>query len=397
MGALRGIKVLDISHFIAGPLCSQILADHGADVIKVEALGGELARESIPFYKQKSIYFATMNRNKRSLSINMKTAEGREVIESLVKETDILVTNFSSGVPERLGFDYASIKKINPRIIMVHITGFGLTGPLKNYSAFDGAIQCMSGLAHLTGDKDGVPTKAGLFVADHVAAFHGAIGALVALQSRNINGEGQHVDISMLDSMVSMLQYHLSLASVFGINSHRAGNRSTNDFATIFKTQDGYIYIAPLTPKMWSSFSVVMGKPELSAEGSPYQDVHGQLEHYDYLEELVEQWTKMRTTAELVKILRQENIACGEVNTIEDVLKNEQLIERSMLMEMDFEDIKITVPGVVGKLSKDGVHVQAKKAPLVGEHSREILLEKKFSNEQIDHLENLGVINKQAG
>ena len=105
----------------------------------------------------------------------------------------------------------------------------------------------------------------------------------------------------------------------------------------------------------------------------------------------------MRTTAELVKILRQENIACGEVNTIEDVLKNEQLIERSMLMEMDFEDIKITVPGVVGKLSKDGVHVQAKKAPLVGEHSREILLEKKFSNEQIDHLENLGVINKQAG
>lgn len=392
MSALKGIKVLDISHFIAGPLCSQMLADHGADVIKVEALGGEQARASIPFYKEKSIYFATMNRNKRSLAINMKTPEGRAVIERLIKDTDILVTNFSAGVPEKLGFDYDTIAKINPQIVMVHITGYGLTGPMQKYSAFDGAIQCMSGLAHLTGKKDGPPTKAGLFIADHVAAFHATIGALVALQSRNTNGVGQLVDISMLDSMVSMLQYHLSLASVFGISSHRAGNRSTNDFATIFASKDGYIYIAPLTPKMWLNLSKVMGKPELAEPDSPYADVHGQLEHYDYLEELVESWTKTMTTAELVTLLRAENIACGEVNTIEDVLQNEQLQQRNMLMELDFEDIKITVPGVVSKLSKDGKDTKAGKAPMPGEQSREILQEHSFTTEQIQQLEDAGVI-----
>lgn len=393
MSALGGIKVLDISHFIAGPLCSQILADHGADVIKIEALGGEQARESIPFYNDKSIYFATMNRNKRSLSINMKAPESRAVIEKLIQDTDILVTNFSVGVPERLGFDYETVSRINPKIIMVHITGFGLTGPMQKYSAFDGVIQCMSGLAHLTGHKDGQPIKAGLFIADHVAAFHGAIGALVALQSRNASGEGQLVDVSMLDSMVSMLQYHPSLSSVFNISSQRAGNRSTNDFATIFETSDGYIYIAPLTPKMWKSLSQVMNKPELSEKGSPYGDVHGQLEHYDYLEKLVEGWTKIKTTKELVELLRHENIACGEVNTIEDVLNSEQLKQRNMFVELDFEDIKITVPGVVSKLSKDGSRVVMNKAPLAGEHSREILSESNFSDEQISNLENLGVIN----
>lgn len=397
MSALEGIKVLDFSHFIAGPLCSQILSDHGAEVIKVEALSGELARESIPFYKEKSIYFASMNRNKKSLAIDMKTVEGKDVIKQLIKNTDILVTNFSAGVPEKLGFDYETISKINPKIIMVHITGYGLTGPMNTYSAFDGAIQCMSGLAHLTGEKDGPPIKAGLFVADHVAAFHAAIGALTALQSRNANGEGQLVDVSMLDSMVSMLHYHMSLSSVFDINSHRAGNRSTNDFATIFKTKDGYIYIAPLTSKMWESFSAVMGKPELSEPSSPYADVHGQLEHYDYLEELVNQWTKQYNTQELIKVLRQENIACGEVNTIKDVLKNEQLKHRDMLMELDFEDIKITVPGVVSKLSKDGQKDKGNKAPMVGEQSREILLANNFTIEQIEQLEKLGVINNYQG
>lgn len=157
MPALTGIRVLDFSHFMAGPYCSQTLGDHGAEVIKVEPLDGEMSRKSAPFYEGSSIYYETMNRNKKSISIDLKTPDSAQVIEGLVKSADVLITNYAAGVPERLGIGYEQVSAMNPRLVMVHITGFGQTGPLKHTSAFDGVIQAMSGIAHLTGEHDGPP------------------------------------------------------------------------------------------------------------------------------------------------------------------------------------------------------------------------------------------------
>ena len=391
MGALSGIKVLDFCHYIAGPYCTQTLADHGADVIKIEPIDGDPSRNSIPIYENESVYYGAMNRNKRSIAINAKTEKGREIIYKLIKEADVLVTNYSVGVPEKLGIGYEQISKINPKIIMAHITGFGLTGPMKNNSAFDGIIQAMSGIAHLTGEKNGPPMKAGLFIADHIAAFHGTIGVLLALQSRSVTGKGQLVDVSMLDSMVSLLAYNLSLVSMFDKKPFRAGNRSTNVFATTFQSKDGYLYIAPLTEKMWVDFCKVIGRPEFSEEDSKFSTLKGRLKNYDELEKIVEVWVKKYTTEEITKILGEKGIACGSVNSIEDLFNNEQLIQREMLLEIPFKDTKMTAPGVVSKLTGEE-HLQVKSPPSFAEHTKEVLEEYGFSNDEIDIFINDGVI-----
>lgn len=380
MGALDGIKVLDFTHFIAGPHCSQILADHGAEVIKIEPLQGEPSRYANPMHKGSSIYFQSMNRNKRTLSLDLKSKEGQEVIRKLIKKSDVLVTNYSVGVPERLGIGYEEVSKINEKIIMAHITGFGLTGPMKDYGAFDGIIQAMSGVAHLTGEEDGPPLKTGLFIADHIAAFHGAIGVLLALVSRNATGKGQLVDVGMYDSLVSMLAYNLSLVSVFDKVPNRAGNRSTNVFATTFKAADGYLYIAPLTDKMWIDFCSVIGKPEYAEK---YAATNDRLDNYDYLERIVNEWTGTRSTAEIVGILREQKIACGKVNSINDLLDDEQLKERNMLLSLELEGDEIIVPGVVIKLSADKERKE-KPAPPIGHDTESILKDLGYTDKEIN-------------
>lgn len=394
MKALEGIRVLDCTHFIAGPFCSQTLADHGADVLKIEPINGEPSRKANPMYEDFSVYFASMNRNKRGLAVDMKSKQGKKIMHKLIKTADILVTNYSVGVPEKLGIDYKTISKINPKIIMVHITGFGLTGEKKDHSAFDGIVQAMSGIAHLTGERKGDPMKAGLFIADHIAGFHGVIGALLALQARNISGKGHLVDIAMLDSMVSMLAYNLSLVSMFKKNPHRAGNRSTNVFATTFPSNDGHVYIAPLTEQMWIDLCKLMGKLEWTKEGSKFATMNGRLKHYDELEKEISSWTRTMSTEILVKTLNQARIACGKVNSIEDLFGEKQLLERQMLLDLNVEslDLNVTVPGVVVKMSDDQDHTN-ERPPLLGEHTIDILQEVGYEQSEIQALKDANIIN----
>lgn len=394
MLSLEGIKVLDFTHFIAGPSCTQTLADHGAEVIKVEPLQGEASRVAYPMYEDDSIYFASFNRNKRSMSIDMKSTQGKQIVKYLLKSTDILVTNYAVGVPEKLGIDYDTISEINPKLIMVHITGFGLTGKKRKDSAFDGIIQAMSGIAHLTGESDGKPMKAGLFIADHIAGKQGVIGALLALQSRSVTGKGQLVDVSMLDSTVSMLAYNLSLVSVFNEKPRRSGNRSTNVFATTFPTKDGYVYIAPIAEKMWKELCVLIKKPEWANEDSVYNTVNGKLDNYDKLESEITKWTKSKSTSELISILSEKRIACGKVNSIEEVMNDEQIQHRDMLANLDFKGIDITVPGTVVKMSGEN-NFKHSNAPSIGEHTEEVLLEFGYSERDIKSLEKNKVIRTE--
>lgn len=394
MFSLEGTKVLDFTHFIAGPYCTQILADHGAEVIKIEPTGGEPTRVANPLYDDFSIYFGAMNRNKKGIAIDLKSEKGKEIVKDLIKEADLVVTNYSVGVPEKLGIDYDTISQINPQASLIHISGFGMTGEKKHDSAFDGIIQAMSGIAHLTGSSDGPPKKAGLFIADHIAGLNGAIGSLLALQARTVTGKGQLVDIGMFDSMVSMLAYNLSLVSVFDIKPHRAGNRSTNVFATTFPSKDGHLYIAPLTEQMWVDLCDIIGYPEWSEPSSEYSTINGRLKHYDFLEEEITKWTKTKTTEELLEILNNARIASGRVNSVEDLLKDNHLYERNMILDFKKDDMTYKVPGVVVKMSDSSKNYH-EPAPQLGEHTLEILQGLGYSEKNINELSNTDIIHIQ--
>ncbi|AXF55371.1 CaiB/BaiF CoA transferase family protein [Salicibibacter kimchii] len=395
MPALTGVRVLDFTHYIAGPYCSQILADHGADVIKVEHLEGETGREAEPKFDEKSLYFASQNRNKRALTLNLKSIEGRDIVQRLVETADILVTNYGLGVPERLGIGYKDITSINPEIIMVHITGFGATGPYRDRAAFDGIIQSMSGLADLTGDPEGLPTNVGFYIADHIAGLQGAMGTMLALQSRERTGKGQYVDISMLDGLISMLGYYPGDVLLSGKNHSRAGVSDPRAFASIFPTKDnGFVYIAPVRQPMWENFARMIGRKEWLDPDSPFYSREARLEkeNREELEAMISEWTSQHTKMEIVSLLQNEKIPCGPVQTLLDVVHDPQVRERSMIKTVrttDGEDLP--VPGVPIKLNETPAN-EVSDLPEIGQHSNEILMELGLSPQEINFLKQEKVI-----
>jgi CoA:oxalate CoA-transferase len=389
MMALDGVRVLELSHYIAGPHCGLVLADHGADVLKVEPPSGDASRRAEPFHDGESLYFSVMNRNKRSLVLDLKRDGARGVFEQMVREVDVVVTNYAAGVPERLGVGYEQLRAVNPRIIVVQITGFGATGPLSGVAAFDGIVQAMSGVSHLTGERDGHPLKAGVYVADHAAALQGAIGALSALRYRDLTGEGQLVDISMLDSMVSMLAWEPARATL-GMAPLRNGNRSVNVFASTFPAADGYVYLAPLSDDMWNAVVDVVGDPALAHPD--YASMRGRLDHYARVEELLTRWTRSTPAATIVDLLRARRVACGVVSTVEDVVASAQVRERATLVDIPHGDG--TIPGPARVAHASGMprpDVQA--APPLGAHTISALETFGFPEQEIARLLAEGVVH----
>jgi CoA:oxalate CoA-transferase len=395
MSILSGIKVLDFTHYISGPYCSQILGDHGAEVIKVEQIGGENGRVSKPIYHNESLYFAVQNRNKRALSINLKAKEGQEIIRKLVKDSDILITNYGAGVPERLGIDFDTISKINPQISMVHITGFGLNGPYRDYRAYDGIIQVMSGIASLSGQREGPPTMVGTYIADQLAGLQAALGAMLCLMNRERTGKGKFVDVSMLDSMISLLGYKLSEFMLSGKEYPRNGNQDLRSLSNTHPTNDGYIYIAPLTSKMWEDFSKIMGKNDWSKSDSPYFTSEGRLEHRVFLEENISEWTIQFSKKEVFEMLQEVGIASGPVNTLEDIANDPHIKERNMLRKMKVGNgEEVFVNGVPLKIKEDEL-TEFTSPPSIGEHSRDILKELGYSSIEINSFIEKDVISSQ--
>lgn len=395
MSILSGIRVLDLSHYIAGPFCSQILADHGADVIKIERPEGEVGRTSAPMDNDISLYFASENRNKRGISIDLKSSEGKEIFLRLVKTADVLVTNYGSNVPEKLGFDYETISAINPRISMVHITGFGKTGPYKNYGAYDGVIQSMSGLAELTGHPDGPPTYVGFFIADHIAGMQAALGTMFALFHRERTGHGRFVDISMLDGVVSLLGFSVAEAKLHGITSQRWGTTDRFNISKSFPTKDGYVFISGylIAPeKQWKDLTELLGKSEWSQSESLFYTKEGRFESREIIEAAITQWTSEQTKLEAFQLLQQRGIASSPVNNLDEVINDPQIKQREMIQTLKMGvNEGVPVPGVAIKIQENPV-AEFTPPPSLGEHSAEILTELGFTKQEIEDFQTNNIV-----
>tara|TARA_B100000315_G_scaffold42620_1_gene37505 strand:+ start:926 stop:2137 length:1212 start_codon:yes stop_codon:yes gene_type:complete len=393
-GPLVGVKVVDLTHYQAGPICTMMLGDMGADVLKVEEpRAGDHGRDNDPSIEGLSAFFAAYNRNKKSATLNLKSEKGKELFRRLVQWADVLVENFRPGVMARLGFSYEDVSKLNPGIIMVSSSGFGQTGPYAQRAGFDTVAQAMSGLMSVTGFDDRPPARVGPAVADSTAGFFGVIGTILALYHKQRTGEGQFVDISLLEGQVALMGYTI-MRQFMGFKVGRTGSQSTGASpAAAYPTSDGkYVYIFAQDSSHFPRLCQLMGQPEL-ADDPRFHDRPGRTKNREEINDLVGQWTSTVTADALEAILGEAGLAYGRVNEVEDVMKDPQVQARDMLVQVEHHG-KGTLPlvGVLPKLSKTPGSIRM-PSPLLGQHNEEIycgILD--VSKEEFATLKSEGVI-----
>jgi CoA:oxalate CoA-transferase len=392
--ALSGTRVLELGHAISAPHCAQILADQGADVIRIEPPGGDRTRGALPVVDGDSFYFAAHNRNKRSVIVDLKSGRGREVFTRLADTADIIVTNYSAGVPDRLGIGYDALSASNPRLVFVHITGFGSSGPAREYGAYDGIIQAMSGVPSLTGAPGGPPTFVGAFVADHLAAMQAALGAVLALNRRAATGEGGYVEISMLDGYLSTLAHHVGTAVDLGEVPAAEGNQVPTAFANTFPAADGFVYLAPLAPAAWRAFCTVIEAPPHVTDSDPRWRIHeGRAE----VEGVVRAWTAGRPRKEIIDLLRAARVPCGPVNDVAEAVSDPVHEGRDPVMSVLMPSgRRVHVPGPQVRLGEPRP-AQPAPVPAAGQHTAQVLAELGYGPRELDELAAAGVVGRPEG
>jgi crotonobetainyl-CoA:carnitine CoA-transferase CaiB-like acyl-CoA transferase len=372
---LEGVCVLDLARFIAGPFCSMLLGDMGADVVKVERPGGEDVRHLAPFKDGESVYAMLYNRNKRAITISTRSERGVELLAKLIEWADVVVENYRPGTLERMGLSYERMCEINPRVILTSISGFGQTGPLRERALFDAIGQAMAGVMSLTGDPEGPPMMTGTYTADHTTGLYATIGTLLALRTRDLTGEGQLVDVALLDSMFAAVGVAVPTYLNLGRVMTRTANRdSLTAPGNAFPTSDGWVYIDAGTDGVFRRLVEAMGRPEL-AEDPRYSDGSSRYEHLYELEAQIREWTERQSTAELSESLEQAGVPFGPVADIAAVAANPQLVARDMIVELDHPSVgPIRLPGLPIKLSRTPGAIR-RPPPVVGQHTAEVLQE----------------------
>ncbi|AOH53968.1 CoA-transferase [Peribacillus muralis] len=385
-GALEGVRIIDVSRVLAGPFCSMILGDLGAEVIKIEhhQSGDETRGWGPPFAQGESAYYLCANRNKQSMTLNLKSEQGKEIFRELVSSGDIVIQNFKTGTLEKMGLGYEDLKEFNPQLIMASITGFGLTGPYKDLPGYDYIIQAMSGLMSITGEKGGEPVKVGVAIADILTGLYTCIGILSALHHRNESGQGQEIDISLMDCQVSSLVNVASNYLFNGLPPERMGNQHSNivPYQT-FRTSDGELVVAVGNDEQFSRFAAVIGSPEL-AEQQRFKHNEKRLLNKEELIPILEDSLKRKTKKEWKVLLDDAGIPNGPINDIAEMFEDPQISARGMLMAMDHPTIAdLRMVGSPLNLSKTPVTMR-KHPPLYGEHTDAILVEMGYDPVQIE-------------
>ncbi len=392
---LQGIRVLDLSQVVAGPFCSMLLADMGAEVIKVERpdIGDNLRKWGPPFLGGEGVYFLYLNRNKKSITLNLKSEEGKRIFTQLLKRSDVLLENFRPGTMERLGFGYEEVSRINPRIIYCRISGYGQTGPYRNRGGYDLLAQGESGLISVTGEQDRPPgAKVGVAIVDMGTGLYAAIGILLALMAREKTGRGQLVDVSLLDSAVSwMLQpigYYLSTGRL----PKRLG--TAHPVAApyqVFKTRNIYITVGCAADRNWRALCRVLGLDEL-ADDPRFSTNPKRVENREELAEILGEIFERESGEVWLRRLQEAGVPCAPVNTVDRLLEHPQLQARGMFVEVEHRKAgRLMLTGIPIKLSDTPGEVRS-PSPMLGEHTEEILSWLGYSSEEIKELRERGVI-----
>jgi crotonobetainyl-CoA:carnitine CoA-transferase CaiB-like acyl-CoA transferase len=374
-GALQGIQVLDLTRILSGPYCTMMLGDMGADVIKVEnPEGGDDTRGwGPPFLNGVSTYYISINRNKKSLTLNLKHEKGKEILADLIRRSDVVAENFRPGTLDKLGFAWEEIQRINPRAILTSVSGFGHTGPRASEPGFDIVIQGEGGLMSITGEPDGPPTKVGASVADIVAGMLAAQGTILALYHREKTGRGQKVDISMLDGQVALLTYHANSYFATGNIPPRRGNKhpSITPYET-YACADGYLNLGVGNDSLWRRFCDSMELSEIRDD--PRFAVNAdRVKNREVLAGLLVPLFADLKVAPTLAALKEAGIPCGPINDLSQVFSEPQVIARDMVLDMDVPEAGPTkLTGVPIKLSETPGAVKT-PPPSLGQHTEEIL------------------------
>ena len=376
-GPLAGLTVLDLTRVLSGPYCTMLLADMGARVIKVEQPGrGDDTRAwGPPFAGGETAYFLSINRNKESVTLDFKSPRGREILDRLIARADILVENFRPGTLARLGLDYATVRRSRPELIYGSISGFGQDGPRRDQPGYDATIQAEGGLMSVTGDPDGPPFRVGVAIADLVAGLLAAQGITLALYVRERGGHGQHVDISMLVGVVSLLSYHASIFLTSGATSGRVGNRH----ATIapydaFQAADGELFLAVGNDDQFVRFCRVTGLQDLLRDDR-FATNPARVVHYDALRPRVAGALGRQPREHWIAALTAAGVSCGAVRDVAEAMSDPQLLARRMIEVVEHVALgPMKVLGVPIKLSETPGHVRT-APPVLGQHTEPVLRE----------------------
>ena len=395
---LAGIKVIEIGLAMAGPFCGMTLGDYGAEVVKIERVGeGDESRRWPPYFPgEVSYYFAAANRNKQSLAIDLKSAEGAALLKELAAGADVLIDNYRVGAMDALGLGYEALAAINPRLIYCSISGFGPNGPRAHDRANDIFMQAFSGNMSITGEEGRGPVKAGISVADVGAGMFGVIGVLLALQARQHSGRGQRVDTSLLEGQIAMLSYHLTSFFATGRPPVRRGASSQLSVPyQAFQAKDDWVVVAAFTPRMWEGVCRAIERPQWAAD-ERFANSGKRAANRNTLIPMLGEVFATRTVEDWVTRLSAEGVPCTSVNSIDKVVADPQVAARDMIVEVDHPTIgRYRMAGLPIKLSENPGSVKT-PPPMLGEHSRQVLAGLGLSQERIDSLIKSGVIGIPA-
>ncbi len=368
---LSGIKVVDLTRYLAGPFCTQILGDYGAEVLKIESLGN--ARGELGDSDKDSYFFLSTNRSKKSVRIDFKKPAGKEILMRLIDGADVLIDNFRPGVMNAIGLDYDSVAVRNPRIITCSISGFGSTGPLRDFPGFDQIAQGMSGLMSVTGTAESGPTRVGIAICDLLGGIFSAQGILLALEARHRTGRGQRVETSLLESIVSILTWSAGIYFDTGKTPGPAGNNHPlSSPHGVFKASDRSFNIACGNEPMWKKFVVVIGRPELGAD-ERFKGTGRRVKNRDALTAEINRALAPHPAQHWIDLLNREGIPSGPILTIEEMFLHPQIAAREMLLRLPHPQLgEYLTTGLAAKL--EATPGKITRPPILGEHTDEVLI-----------------------
>ncbi|WP_404328292.1 CaiB/BaiF CoA transferase family protein [Mesobacillus maritimus] len=390
---MEGFKILDLSRTLAGPYATMLLADMGAEVIKVEQpiIGDESRKFIPPKWNEESCYYLAANRNKKGITLDLKSEEGRKIVESLVKDVDVVVENFRTGTMEKLGLGYDALKDINPRLIFCAISGFGRTGPEKNRPGYDVLMQGFGGLMSITGEED-KPVKAGMSIADLSTGMFAALAISSALHGVRQTGKGQYLDVSLLDSQVALLNHMATGFFAEGTYPSRMGTAHASLVPyRAFHAADREVIIAVANDGLWKKLCIGLEWDDLLMN-KKYTFNYDRVKYRNELEQTLAQRISQMDSHEIIERLEKVGVPCGPIQTIDEVLTHPQVIAREAMMEVEHPNIpNLKVPAFPVKFSETPTSARY-HPPLMGEHTNEVLQELGYSEEEIERLKNNAII-----